>query len=178
MRENSCQYEYVLDNQFFADIDAPEVQKGQLHVNLAVKKNLGVYVLDFHIAGNVVVPCDRCLDDMEIPVEADNTLKVKLGLEFSDGDDFVIIPEDEGYINVAWFIYEFIALSLPMKHVHALGECNEAMLGALNEHLAISLDEDEDLEADDSTDHSEELEEGNRVFDSRWNELKKILDNN
>lgn len=33
----------------------------------------------------------------------------------------VIVPEEDGYINVAWFMYEFIALSIPMKHVHAPG---------------------------------------------------------
>lgn len=178
MRESSCQYEYALDNQFFEDIEAPEVQKGTLSVLLNVKKGLGVYILDFHIEGKVTVPCDRCLDDMGILVDTDNTLKVKLGLEFSDGDDFVIIPEEEGYINVAWFIYEFIALSLPMKHVHALGQCNEDMIGTLSQHLAISLTEDDNTEEDDLTEESGESDDENRVIDSRWNELKKILDNN
>ena len=117
MREDSAKYEYTLDNQFFADIDAPEIQKGKLKVDLSVKKSLGVYVLNFHTEGMVIVPCDRCLDDMELEVETDDSLKVKLGLTFSEEDDIVVVPEEDGYINVAWFIYEFIALSLPMKQI-------------------------------------------------------------
>ena len=96
---------------------------------------MGVFVLNFHTEGFVVVPCDRCLDDMEIPVDIDDELKVKMGATFSDENDIVVVPEEDGYINVAWFIYEFIALSLPMKHVHAPGKCNKAMMGALSKHL-------------------------------------------
>ena len=73
MREDSAKYEYTLDNQFFADIDAPEIQKGKLKVDLSVKKSLGVYVLNFHTEGMVIVPCDRCLDDMELEVETDDS---------------------------------------------------------------------------------------------------------
>ena len=72
---------------------------------------------------------------MEIPVDIDDELKVKMGATFSDENDIVVVPEEDGYINVAWFIYEFIALSLPMKHVHAPGKCNKAMMGALSKHL-------------------------------------------
>ena len=75
MKENSAHYEFSLTNQFFADIDAPEIQKGKLQVQLDVKKTMGIYVLNFHIEGSVVVPCDRCLDDMELPVETDDTLR-------------------------------------------------------------------------------------------------------
>lgn len=178
MTENSADYEFSLTNQFFTDIDAPEIQKGKLQVQLNVKKTMGVYVLTFHIEGSVIVPCDRCLDDMELPVVTDDTLKVKLGATFSDEDDMVIVPEEDGYINVAWFMYEFIALSLPMKHVHAPGQCNKSMMGALNKHLRTSVEEEggmDDFLLEEEMD--EELPES-REIDPRWNELKKILDNN
>ena len=61
---------------------------------------------------------------------------VKFGHEYAEeGDNLIVIPEEEGEINVAWFMYEFIALSVPMKHVHAPGKCNKAMTGKLNKHL-------------------------------------------
>ena len=175
MLEDVRRYEYVLDNDFFVSIDAPEIQKGKLHVDLTVKKSMGVFVLTFHTEGSVVVPCDRCLDDMDILVNTDDELKVKLGAAFSDEDDIVVVPEEDGYINVAWFMYEFIALSLPMKHVHAPGKCNKAMMGALSKHLRSSADEESYVseleEEEDDTDVEREI-------DPRWNELKKILDNN
>ena len=169
MREDACSYVYELTNQFFTDIDASEIHKGHLDVQLKVKKSIGAYVLDFHITGSVTVPCDRCLSDLELPVDTENVLKVKLGAEFSDEDDMVIVPEEDGYINVAWFLYEFIELSLPMKHVHAPGKCNKGMMGVLkNEEVPVFDDEENDL-----PDGGEET-----PTDPRWNELKKILDNN
>ena len=149
MREDSCQYEYTLDNQFFADIDAPEIQRGKLKVVLNVK-------------------------NLELPVNTDDTLKVKMGLSFSEEGDVLVVPEEDGYVNVAWFIYEFIELSLPMKHVHAPGKCNKAMMGTLNKHLCTSAEE----ESLDDADLEEEPEDESRETDPRWDDLKKILDNN
>jgi len=172
MLTDTAEFEYQLDNEFFAALDAPEVQKGQLEVTLNVRKTSGVFLLDFHTEGVVTVVCDRCLDEMEQAIETDDRLKVKLGEEYDETDDMVIVPEEEGYINVAWFIYEFIALSIPMKHVHAPGKCNKDMVNKLSKHLRVSGDEEDEFEDLD------ELEKDSQSIDPRWNELKKILDNN
>ena len=173
MLTDTAEYQYQLDNEFFLDLDAPEVQKGQVNVTLKVRKTSGVYQLDFQTEGKVIVICDRCLDEMEQPIETEDRLKVKLGSEYSEVDDMVIVPEEEGYINVAWFIYEFIALSIPMKHVHAPGKCNKDMVSKLSKHLRVSGDDedDDDFLEEDSSNESQ-------TIDPRWNELKKILDNN
>ena len=172
MLTDTAEYEYRLDNQFFLDLDASEVQKGQVNVILKVRKTSGVYQLDFHTKGKVVVICDRCLDEMEQLIETEDQLKVKLGSEYSEVDDIVVVPEEDGYINVAWFIYEFIALSIPMKHVHAPGKCNKDMESKLSKLLRVSADEEDEFE------NSDESEETSHPIDPRWNELKKILDNN
>ena len=172
MLTDTAEYKYQLGNQFFLDLDAPEVQKGQVNVTLKVRKTSGVYQLNFHTEGKVVVICDRCLDEMEQIIESDDRLKVKLGEEYDETDDLVIVPEEDGYINVAWFIYEFIALSIPMKHVHAPGKCNKDMVNKLSKHLRVSEDEVED------EDFFVEPTDEPQAIDPRWNELKKILDNN
>ena len=173
MLTDTAEYQYQLDNEFFLDLDAPEVQKGQVNVTLKVRKTSGVYQLDFQTEGKVIVICDRCLDEMEQPIETEDRLKVKLGSEYSEVDDMVIVPEEEGYINVAWFIYEFIALSIPMKHVHAPGKCNKDMVSKLSKHLRVSGDDEDD---DDFLEENSSNEP--QTIDPRWNELKKILDNN
>lgn len=176
MRTDKSEYDFVLTNDFFAAIEAPEIQKGHLTVHLSVRKTVGVYVLDFTTEGTVIVPCDRCLDDMEIEVRTTDTLKVKLGANFSDENDIVVVPEEDGYINVAWFLYEFIALHIPMKHVHDPGKCNRQMAGVLRKHLRLS-DSYEDGELDYPNDNLPSLED-DADTDPRWDELKKILNNN
>ena len=173
MLTDTVEYNYQLDNQFFTDLDAPEVQKGLVNVSLKVRKTSGVYELYFHSEGKVIVTCDRCLDEMEQLIVTDDQLKVKLGADFSEINDIVIVPEEDGYINVAWFIYEFIALSIPMKHVHAPGKCNKDMVNKLSKHLRVQKDESDEME-----DVEESTSEESQEIDPRWNELKKILDNN
>lgn len=177
MENDSSAYEFVLDNAFFNSIDAPEVQKGNIHVALTVKRTAGAYELSFQINGTVQIPCDRCLDDMDLDITSTDKLKVKLGKDYAEEGDIVVIPEEEGIINIAWFMYEFIALSIPMKHVHALGKCNKAMVGKLNKHLRVSSDDDE-WSADLEETLTEIDEEVSQEMDPRWNDLKKILDNN
>ena len=178
MQADSCKYEFLLDNLFFAHIDGPEVQKGKVNVELTVKKTSRAFELSFQTEGIVWVPCDRCLDEMEQPVTSSDKLMVKFGHEYAEeGDNLIVIPEEEGEINVAWFMYEFIALAIPMKHVHAPGKCNKAVTSKLNKPLRTSGDDD----AEESFGAGEDIvveDEAEEQIDPRWNELKKILDNN
>jgi uncharacterized metal-binding protein YceD (DUF177 family) len=178
MQADSCKYEFLPDNLFFAHIDGPEVQKGKVNVELTVKKTSRAFELSFQTEGIVWVPCDRCLDEMEQPVTSSDKLMVKFGREYAEeGDNLIVIPEEEGEINVAWFMYEFIALAIPMKHVHAPGKCNKAVTSKLNKHLRTSGDDD----AEESFGAGEDIvveDEAEEQIDPRWNELKKILDNN
>ncbi|MCC8188345.1 MAG: DUF177 domain-containing protein [Bacteroides sp.] len=181
MQVASVTYDYLLDSVFFADIDGPEVQKGRVQVQVTVKKTSHTYELTFQTEGIVWVPCDRCLDEIEIPVSSTDTLIVKFGPGYAEeGENLIVIPEEEGEINVAWFMYEFIALSLPMKHVHAPGKCNKSMTGKLSKHLRTSSDEEQEgsFGADESMLLEEDQQDGGDKTDPRWNELKKLLDNN
>ena len=100
MQADSCKYEFVLDNLFFANIDGPEVQKGKVNVVLVVKKTSRAFELNFQTDGMVWVPCDRCLDDMEQLVSSTDKLLVKFGHEYAEeGDNLIVIPEDDDYNN-------------------------------------------------------------------------------
>ena len=150
--------EYDLDKDFFAALDETEVESGMLHVSLSIRKASGFFEFLFHTVGTVDITCDRCLDLMEQPIETDNRLVVKLGSTNSEDDDTVIVDENEGILDTSWFIYEFIALAIPIQHVHATGKCNPAMTKAL-----------EELSADRSGD-----EESSQAIDPRWEALKKL----
>ena len=165
MQTDSAKYEFVLDNLYFAHIDGPEVQKGKVNVTLTVKRTSRAFELSFQTDGIVWVPCDRCLDEMELQITSSDKLMVKFGHEYAE-------------INVAWFMYEFVALSIPMKHVHAPGKCNKAVTSKLSKHLKTDANEDSDEVFDTGGDDIVVAEEMEEQIDPRWNELKKILDNN
>lgn len=166
-------YEYQLDNKFFAALEGGEFQQGDVYVWLDIVRTGNTFELDFELEGSVQVPCDRCLDDMTIEVETLEKLYVKLGSEYNDEDaDVIVIPEVDGEINIAWNMYEYIALSLPIKRVHPDGECNQEMAQRLEAVMLIEIDEDEEL-----IDRRIE-QEGNEEVDPRWEELKKLIEKN
>lgn len=170
-------HEYKLDNEFFANIDGPEVQRGKVNVKLDVKRTTALYELNFHLTGVIYIPCDRCLDDMEHEVNTDEELFVKMGTEYSEeSDNLLIIPETEGELNVAWFLYEYIALTIPLKHVHPYGKCNKEMSIRLHKMSARRNDEEEPEEeiplfVDDETAN---ISADEQETDPRWDALKKL----
>ena len=151
-------FDFSIDNDFFAALDQTEVESGTLHVSLSIRKASGFFELLFHTVGTIDIVCDRCLDLMEQPIATDNRLVVKFGSTNSEEDDTVMVDEDEGILDTSWFIYEFIALAIPIQHVHAPGKCNPAMTKAL-----------EELSADRSGD-----EESSQAIDPRWEALLKL----
>ena len=140
-------FEYVLDNEFFKNIEGEDVQKGKVKVKLTVKRTAASFELDFDLEGVIQIPCDRCLDDMDHEVKTQETLYVKFGSEYSEeSDNVVVIPESDGELNIAWFLYEFIALTIPLKHVHQAGKCNKSMSAKLRKHAARSMDDSDESE--------------------------------
>lgn len=174
LRESRTTYNYKVSDEFFNLIEATGIEKGELDVSVEVKKEIGAFRLSFHIEGFVVGICDRCLDEVDVDIFTDNTLKVKFGEEYSDDDEILVIPESEGIINVAWYIYEFTYLSLPCRIVHEEGECNEQMQEKLNDLIRYDNTDEEVSDADDCEDEENETTE----TDPRWDALKKILNNN
>lgn len=170
LTEGIHSFEYILDDQYFKLIGDAEsdIKRGSVKVEVTIKRVSNSFDFNFEIQGEVIVPCDRCLDDMPIEVDTKNRLVVKFGQEYSEeSDEIVIIPELEGEINIAWFLYEFVALSIPMKHIHAPGKCNKIMTGKYNKHKAVSAD---DADADDDESSSDLPEE----TDPRWDGLKDL----
>jgi uncharacterized metal-binding protein YceD (DUF177 family) len=184
-------FHYTLGNDFFESVDGPEVQQGNTEVSLSVVRVSSAFELDFHINGIVTVSCDRCLDDMEVSIKTKNRLIVTFGEAYAEtSDEHVIVSEEEGFINVAWYMYEFIALAIPIKHVHALGGCNEMMTSKLNELCVEAVGDEEgschktdeeEEESDTATrDHESESfrRQGHRPVDPRWNALRNLMRDN
>lgn len=123
-----------------------------------------------HSFGTVCTPCDRCLDDIELRIDIQNRLEVKLGDEDDDEGDTLVVCNEHPAFDLAYLVYQFVALSLPISRVHQPGRCNQAMMEILNQHQVARSDE----EADDTPDNSAS-EEDNHIVDHRWDKLKQLL---
>jgi uncharacterized metal-binding protein YceD (DUF177 family) len=159
LTEDNSAFDFHLGDDFFRALDGSQLEHGTLHVSVSIRKMAGFFEILLHTEGHVTVSCDRCLDDMEQPIEADNSLTVRLGDTYSEDDDTVTVDENEGMLDLSWFIYEFTMLAIPIKHVHAPGKCNSAMTQKLEELSGAVRSGEEEAAA---------------AIDPRWEALSKL----
>ena len=160
-------------------MESSDIHDADLNVALTVQYNGDIYNLDFHITGEVVLICDRCLDDLRFPIDATYHIVVKYGEDYNDDNDEVLeIPETDNTLNVAYMIKDTVELAIPMKHVHPLGKCNRQMSAMLKKHRATSGDDDAELENEliDEIDNIDAQSSASGNSDPRWDALRKLSD--
>lgn len=174
LAKGSHEFDYSLDKQFFADMENGDIRDARLAVKLTVGYNGDVYTLDFDIKGDVTLLCDRCLDDLVMPIDTTYHIMVRYGDDYNDSaDDLLEIPESDNYLNVAYMIYDTVVLAIPIKHVHPMGKCNRAMSAILRKHRARPTDEDAELE-NELIDEIDVDDDRTSQSDPRWDVLKGI----
>lgn len=125
-------FEFAISDALFEAFENPEVKGGSGVARVRLDKSETQLVCDVEIEADVVVPCDRCLEDCTIAVDYEGRLVVKFSeeeLEY-DGEVMWLFP-GESEVNLAHYIYESVILSLPYQRVHAEGECDPAMMARL-----------------------------------------------
>jgi len=131
------QFEYEVKDSFFEHFEFSQIQHGHIHVTVDLQKMERMMIFDISIDGEVLVTCDRCTNDFNMPLSDKQRLIVKLGAEYTEeSEDVVVIPETEYQFNLASYIYEFIHLALPARLLHADDEngnstCDPDMLRLL-----------------------------------------------
>ncbi len=116
--------------EFFEGYDNTEVIDAQLDIDVSAEKS-GRYIgVDCDVRGWLVVECDRCLEDLNIPVDVEVMLSVKFGEvdsseEIQDGErEVIFLPVDNTELDMSQIVYDYVCTSLPLQRVHAEGECN------------------------------------------------------
>ena len=172
------EFDYHHDKQFFVNMENADVRDADVDVKLVVTYANDVYDLAFTLTGTVVVPCDRCLDDLTLDIDTTYKIKVKYGEEYrEDSDDLMEIPESDSYLNVAYMISDTVALAIPIKHVHPLGKCNRAMSSLLKKHRATDASDPDAALEDQLMDEMDSVSDGDdapAATDPRWDKLKDV----
>ena len=163
LKEGRNIYNFEINKEFFDKFEESELKEGDLTATVEAEKRPSHIVLNVKISGRLRICCDRCLEMFYYPVECENRILVKFGKTMVDIDpDILIIPVDENELEMNQYFYEFLHLALPIKRVHPDGKngkstCDPDMLKKIEEHIVIG--------------------EGSNN-DPRWEELKKLMNNN
>ena len=132
LTQGGTQFNWRADGKFFGNSGNSEILNADLEVDVHVEKAMRFFGVDAAISGKVTVLCDRCLEELELPVDTGFKLSVKFGetAETADAGDreIVMIPDGSMELDLSQFVYDYTCISLPMRRVHPEGECNPAAL--------------------------------------------------
>ena len=136
LAQGGTQFDWRADGTFFGNSGNSEILAADLGVTVHVEKSMRFFGVDGTNTGKVTVLCDRCLEELELPVDTGFKLSVKFGesAETADAGDreIVMIPEGSQELDLSQFVYDYTCISLPMRRVHPEGECNPEALKYLS----------------------------------------------
>ena len=146
------QHEYCwqVGKELFESFENSEMLDSELDIEVRVEKSGRYLGIDCDVEGTVVVECDRCLDELEMPVDVEIRLSVKYGDEESSDEhhegerEVVFIPETDAEFDMSQIIYDYVCLALPMQRVHEDGGCNPDALRHLSSGVAPAPDAEDD----------------------------------
>ena len=169
LKSGRYEYSYALDNSFFAGYENEELREGNVDFKVVLERREQMLLFTFTFHGVVKTTCDRCLGEMEVPVEGEEKLCVKFSdTETSEDENMVYLPEGAYQIDLAQWIYEYVAVRMPIQKVHEDGKCDPEMLKFISDKPAEEVAESAEEEV------VRELGEGET--DPRWDALKQLLD--
>ena len=102
-------FNWKADKEFFDQFGNPDILDADVDVQAQVADHGITVDVKCKIEGTVVVPCDRCLDDLELEVATD----------FEES----YTPESDE-LDLSQDVYDYVCTALPLQRVHPEGQCN------------------------------------------------------
>ena len=124
-------FEWKAGKDFFESFENEEVIDAQLDINTILRKAGGYVTVDCKVVGELTLTCDRCAEDLVMPIDVAIALNVRFGQEEEVDDDVretIFIPAGESALDLSQTIYDYVCLSLPLQRVHPEGGCSQAAL--------------------------------------------------
>ncbi|HBH08321.1 MAG TPA: DNA-binding protein [Rikenellaceae bacterium] len=131
LAQGRTDFRWRVGKTFFEHFENSEILAADLDIEVSAEKSGHFIGIDCDVCGDVTVACDRCLEELRLPVGTGFRLSVKFGQEPADSSDaeegereIVWLPESDADLDLGQIVYDYVCLSLPVQRVHPEGECN------------------------------------------------------
>lgn len=143
LKQGKTQFSWNAGAEFFRQFDNKDIKDADILVDVEVEKS-GTYLgIDAKVSGNLTVACDRCGDDVSLPIRTAICQSIKFGAEPVNAEEVVVsaederetvyLPEEGDELDMSQAVYDFACLALPMRKVHNDGECDPVALKYLSD---------------------------------------------
>ena len=157
------QFEFKINKKFFDEFGFDEFESCDITVNVVLEKKATMLELSFKHKGTVNVTCDVSGEQFDMPIKGNIKLVVQFGDVFNnDNEELLILPVGEHQLDIKQYIYEMIALSIPLKRVHPGVKDGTLKTEALDKLKENSVKEKQE-------------EKKEEEIDPRWDKLKQLL---
>ena len=113
-------FSFQAGTEFFQMFENQEILDADVNVEVTVHKS-GARKVEavLCLQGEVTVPCDRCLEPLTLPVDANPS-------------EVLTPSESEKEWDLSQAVYDYTCLSLPLHKVHPEGECDPSTVRFLS----------------------------------------------
>ena len=153
LKDGRHEFQFEIGDSFFKEFEDSEITKAVLKAFIAAEKNGTIMHLSVKIDGKVEVECDRCLSFLSCPISFEGNVWVKTGGSYDSdeegNEELIIVPAEQGELNLWQYLYDSIALSLPIQRIHPgkpgkINGCDSEVIRKLNEHLVVETEKEVD----------------------------------
>jgi len=160
LSQRSHSFAYAFGDDFFKVYGNSLLESGQFEAQVTLDKHETLIEADFHIQGKAHLVCDRSLEPFDFPVDIRRKILFKYGNEAMElSEEIVLIMREQPTLDLGQYLYELIAVNLPMKRLHPRFGSEEKESEAVR--LVYSSQENADDKNEETT-------------DPRWEKLKKL----
>ncbi len=134
LKDGEHEFHFELDKAFFDATGEEDLEGGHVAVYVKLNKSPNLLVANIQEDGTVDLRCARCNGALAYQLHSDQRQIFRLAdEEQSDDDELVVLDPSAHSINVTHYIYECLRLALPIRPVHAPGECDPDVMRVLSE---------------------------------------------
>ena len=123
--------EFVLESPFFQELNEFNVHAGDGLLKAHLEKKETMMLLLLQLEARIKVNCDRCNEEMEMPISGTLELIYKFGEEISSDESLIVLPQDAHQLDVFQPCFELMVVSLPSRFVHEEEDCNQDIIKLL-----------------------------------------------
>lgn len=157
------QFEYQINKTFFDYFEYDDFESADIKVELVLEKKSLMLELHFKHKGTVLVPCDLTGEMFDLPIKGNMRVVVQFGETYNnENEELLILPHGEHQVDISQYIYEMIALSVPLKRVHPGVKDGTLQSQALDKLNELKVTEVKEVEEE-------------KEIDPRWDKLKQLL---
>jgi uncharacterized metal-binding protein YceD (DUF177 family) len=166
-------FHYEVGQELFTEYGTDIVSEGSFQVDVDLDKRETFLEADFRIKGIAKLVCDRSLEPFDFPINTRRKVVFKYGDQDEEiTDEIMIIQRDTAWIELGQYLYEFIALAIPLKKLHPRFQDQADDADDDSEgRIVYTSGGSEEGENDDS---GGENGRDDQDIDPRWNALKKL----